>query len=162
MYDTDADYTSQLNALERRHAHPGRGGRRVWLFGAVGLFVWALCVPLGQSVGLLFMALGLLLWGLVPHHWIAGPPLPPELVPTLDHDTARVQLASDVCWWAGLVGNAPALLAARIPLERELLRRHPEWPRPRYWLRFLVVLLVLIGVGIWGIAFLVFLAQSAS
>jgi hypothetical protein len=72
-----------------------------------------------------------------------------------DPDTERIRLASDVCWWAGIWGDSTALLAARIPLERELERRHPEWPRPRYWLRFLVFVLVMTELTIWGLAFLV-------
>jgi hypothetical protein len=77
------------------------------------------------------------------------------MVPAVpDPDTERIRLASNVCWWMGLVGDAHALLAARISLERELERRHPEWPRPRYWLRFLVFVLAVTGLMIWGLAFL--------
>jgi hypothetical protein len=110
-------------------------------------------------VGLGLIALGFLLWGLVPHHWIAGPPLPPEMVPPPDPDDARIALAADVCWWAGFVGNSSALSWAWLPLERERRRRdlvrHPERPRPRYWLRLLVTVLVLTGLVIWGLAWLV-------
>jgi len=124
------------------------------------LGVWALCVPLGQRVGLGGVAFALLLWGLVPHARPGGDPLPPSMMPVVpDPDTERIRLASKVCLWAGLFGDVPALLWARFPMERELRRRaralHPEWPRPRYWLRFLVFVLVMTGMMIWGFALLV-------
>ena len=124
------------------------------------LGVWVLCVPLGQSVGLGILALAFALWGLVPHAKPGGLPLPPAMVPAApDPGTERIRLASKVCGWAGLFGHVPALLWARVPLEMEVATRqralHPEWPRPRYWLRFLVFVLVMTGLLIWGLAFLV-------
>ena len=153
MYDTD--YEALLDAVARRQTPPGRWGRRVWLTGAAMLGVWALCVPAGQGVGLALVAFALLLWGLIPHARPGGAPLPPAAMPpTPDPDTARIKLASKVCFWAGLGGNVSALLWARVPLETELYKRqraaHPEWPRPRYWLRIVVFLLVLTGSMIWG------------
>ena len=57
------------------------------------------------------------------------------------------------------MGNVPAFLWAWFPLDREVRRRgralHPEWPRPRYWLRCLVCVLVMTGLMIWGCALLV-------
>jgi hypothetical protein len=115
------------------------------------LGVWAFCVPLGQSVGLALVVLALVLWGLISHARPGGDPLPPSMVPAVpDPDTEWIRLASKVCWWAGLWGNVPALMWARMPMEMELQRRdralHPERPRPRYWLRILVAFLVMAGM----------------
>ena len=94
------------------------------------LGVWALCVPLGQRVGMGVVAFALLLWGLVPHARPGGDPLPPSMMPVVpDPDTERIRLASKVCLWAGLFGDVPALLWARFPMERELRRRACLTPR---------------------------------
>jgi hypothetical protein len=157
--DRTVDYQIRLDAIERRGARPGRWGRRFWVTVAATLGALALGRAAGEAVGLLLIALGLLLWGLIPHDWIGGPPLPPELMPPPDPDDARIALAANVCWWAGFVGNSAPLSWAWLPLERERLRRdlirHPERPRPRYWLRLLVTFLVLPGLLIWGMAGLV-------
>jgi hypothetical protein len=126
------------------------------------LGVWALTVPLGQGLGLGIMAFALLLWGLVPHARPGGDPLPVPPLP--DPDDARIRLASNACWWMGLFGGVEPLLWARVPLELELLRRdrarHPERPRPRYWLRCLCLFLVMLGLMIWGLAWLVAYAAA--
>jgi hypothetical protein len=155
-----ADYDAMLDDLERRHTPPGHWSCRVWLLVTAMLATYALTVPVGQTVGLLIVAFALLLWGLVPHARPGGDPLPPSMVPAVpDPDTERIRLASNVCWWAGIVGNVPALMGAAYPLEKEWQRRqralHPEWPRPRYWLRVLVAFLVMTGLMVWGLAVLI-------
>jgi hypothetical protein len=163
--DRTLDYQIRLDAIERRSASPGRWGRRFWLLVAATLGVWALGRSPGEAVGLGLIAFAFLLWGLVPHYWTLGPPLPPEMVPPPDPDDARIALAANVCWWAGFVGNSAPLSWAWLPLERERLRRdlvrHPERPRPRYWLRLLVTFLVLMGLMVWGLAWMVAHATPA-
>jgi len=150
--DRSLNYQIRLDAIERAGKPHGGWGCRVWLTVAAGLGIRALTRPPGEAVGLALVAAAFLLWGLIPHHWTLGPPLPPELVPPPDPDDARIKLASNVCWWMGL-GGVQALWWAQWPLELELERRdrarHPERPRPRYWLRCLVAFLALTGLVIW-------------
>jgi hypothetical protein len=157
--DHSDDYAIRLDAIAHAGRSPGRWGRRFWLTIAATLGVWSLTLPAGQALGLGVVAFAFMLWALIPHVWILGDPLPPELMPPPDPDTARIKLASRVCWWAGLFGGSDALLWARIPLAMELERRdrlrHPERPRPRTWLCVLVPSLVMLGLMIWAGAWLI-------